>query len=226
MDKRLRSSIMLEIQGQVIVVDTGPDFRAQMLREKVEKLDAVLFTHEHKDHTAGLDDIRAFNFFQQKDIDIYASERVLENLKRSFDYIFADHRYPGIPQVKLHTIENKPFFVQDTLVTPVEVMHLKLPVFGFRFGDFVYITDANYISEVEKAKVRGCKVLVLNALRQDKHISHFSLEEALEVAKDLGAETTYFTHISHQLGLHAEVSRSLPEGIRLSYDGLVLELED
>lgn len=223
-DKRLRSSVMVEADGQVIVIDTGPDFRQQMLREHVDRLDAVIFTHEHKDHTAGFDDIRAYNFFQQKDMDIYATQRVIDNLKQSFDYIFADFKYPGIPSVDLHVIENEPFSIGPTEIIPIQVMHYKLPVFGFRIRDFVYITDANHIPEEEKKKIYGCKVLVLNALRLDKHISHFSLEEASALAAELGAETTYFTHISHQLGLYAEVEKKLPENIRLSYDGLKLEL--
>lgn len=224
LDKRLRSSIMIEVDEQVLVIDTGPDFREQMLREHVTHVDAVLFTHEHKDHTAGFDDIRAFNFFQQKDMDVYATHRVIENLKRSFDYIFADHKYPGVPSVAVHEINNTPFHIGPTEIIPVQVMHLKLPVLGFRIRDFVYITDANFISEEEKEKIYGCKVLVLNALRVDKHISHFSLAEALDLADEFGAETTYFTHISHQLGMHAEVEKKFPSYIRLSYDGLKLEL--
>ena len=213
---------MVEMNGRTIVVDTGPDFRAQMLREKVKKLDAILFTHEHKDHTSGFDDIRAFNFFQQKDMDVYATERVLDNLRKCYDYIFADHKYPGIPQVQIHTISNEKFDVQGVEVLPVSVMHLKLPVMGFRFRDFVYITDANYISDEEKKKIYGCKTLVLNALRIEKHISHFNLEEAIALAKELNPENVYFTHISHQLGLHSEVEDSLPPNFHLAYDGLQL----
>ncbi len=223
-DKRSRSSIMVEIDNQTIVVDTGPDFRMQMLRENVKKLDAVIYTHEHKDHTAGLDDIRAFNFFQEGAIDIYATTRVQKNLHQCFDYIFAEHRYPGIPEIKVNTIENKPFNVGKTRITPIEVLHYKLPVLGFRFKDFVYITDANAIPLAEKEKIKGAKILVLNALRISKHISHFSLDEALDMARELNIETTYFTHISHQLGRHEQVSRILPEGILLAYDGLKLEI--
>jgi len=223
-DKRSRSAIMLEVDGQTIVVDTGPDFRTQMLREHVKHLDAVVFTHEHKDHTAGLDDIRAFNFFQSQAIDMYATQRVQENIRKGFDYIFSDTKYPGIPEINFKTIENKPFTVGPTAFTPIEVMHHKLPVFGYRIGDFVYITDANYIAEKEREKIKGAKVLVLNALRIGKHISHFSLEEALEMAAILDIETTYFTHISHQLGKHAEVSPTLPQGVHLAYDGLKLEM--
>lgn len=223
-DKRLRSSILVETQGKTLVVDTGPDFRMQMLREKVKHLDAVLFTHEHKDHTAGFDDIRSFNFFQDKDMDVFATERVQENLKQCYAYIFSDKRYPGIPQVALHTIGLEPFEVYGVPVIPIEVMHLRLPVLGFRFGDFVYITDANYISDIERQKIAGAKVLVLNALRIQPHISHFSLEEAIALAQELGIPQTYFTHISHQLGGHAAVEDSLPKGIKLAYDGLKIEL--
>jgi phosphoribosyl 1,2-cyclic phosphate phosphodiesterase len=223
-DKRLRSAVMIEVDGQNIVIDTGPDFRMQMLREKVKRLDAVIFTHEHKDHTAGLDDIRAFNMFQDAAIDIYATKRVQANLHNCYEYIFADQRYPGIPEVKTHTIENKPFYVGPTEIIPIEVLHYKLPVLGFRIKDFVYITDANAIPGIEREKIKGAKVLVLNALRISRHISHFSLDEALEMAGQLNIETTYFTHISHQLGKHEDVSKILPEGIFLSYDGLKIEI--
>lgn len=223
-DKRSRSSILVEVDNQIIVVDTGPDFRMQMLRENVKRLDAVIYTHEHKDHTAGLDDIRAFNFFQEGAIDIYATTRVQKNLHQCYDYIFAEHKYPGIPEIKINTIENKPFRVGPTKIIPIEVLHYKLPVLGFRFYDFVYITDANAIPIIEREKIKGAKVLVLNALRIGKHISHFSLDEALEMAKELNIETTYFTHISHQLGKHDQVSRILPQGILLAYDGLKLEI--
>ncbi len=215
---------MVEVDNQTIVIDTGPDFRMQMLREKVKNIDAVLFTHEHKDHTAGLDDIRAFNFVQEGAIDIYATDRVQKSLHTCFDYIFAEHRYPGIPEVKVNVIENKPFTIGPTKIIPIEVLHYKLPVLGFRIKDFVYITDANAIPEAEKLKIKGAKVLVLNALRISKHISHFSLEEALDMAKELKIETTYFTHISHQLGRHDEVSPILPAGILLAYDGLKFEI--
>ncbi len=223
-DKRLRTSILVETQGKTIVVDTGPDFRQQMLRENVKHMDAVLFTHEHKDHIAGMDDIRAFNFILQKRIDVYATERVQLALRREFSYIFADYKYPGIPEIDFVTVENKSFEIEGVPVIPIEVMHFKLPVMGYRFGDFVYITDANFISEVERQKIRGCKVLVLNALRRESHVSHFTLDEALDVIKDLAPERAYLTHISHQLGLHAEVEKELPENVFQAYDGLKLEL--
>jgi len=223
-DKRSRSAMMFEVDGQNIVIDTGPDFRMQMLREKVKRLDAVLFTHEHKDHTAGLDDIRAFNVFQESAIDIYATKRVQNNLHNCFEYIFEGPRYPGIPEVKVHTIENKPFHIGPTEITPIEALHYKLPVLGFRIRDFVYITDANSIAKTEMDKIKDAKILVLNALRISKHISHFSLDEALDMAKQLKIKTTYFTHISHQLGRHEDVSKILPKGVFLAYDGLKLEI--
>ncbi len=223
-DKRLRTSIMVEIDGLNLVVDTGPDFRYQMLRQDVCHLDGVLFTHSHKDHIAGLDDIRAFNYLQKCDMEIYATEDVQAALKREFEYIFAEIKYPGIPQVNLNTIGNYPFKIQETTIIPIEVMHYKLPVLGFRFGDFTYITDANYISSVEKEKIKGSKILVLNALRKEAHISHFTLQEAIDLVQELQPEQAYFTHISHQLGQHNEVSAALPKNIFLAYDGLELVL--
>ena len=223
-DKRLRSSILIEEKDVSIVIDSGPDFRYQMLRAKVKKLDAIIFTHEHKDHIAGLDDVRAFNFRHAKEMDIYATARVQEAIIREFAYIFSTVKYPGIPKVKLIEILNKPFHVHGLKFIPVEVMHYKLPVFGYRIGDFTYITDAKTISPEELDKIRGSKIVVLNALQIDSHVSHFTLEEAIEMAKEIGAETTYFTHISHRLGKHEDIEKDLPEGIKLAYDGLVLEI--
>ncbi|MEQ8685223.1 MAG: MBL fold metallo-hydrolase [Imperialibacter sp.] len=223
-DKRLRSSVHIEVDGLSLVIDTGPDFRQQMLRERIKRLDAVIFTHEHKDHTAGLDDIRSFNFLQQMDMPVYASTAVITQLKREFSYIFADHKYPGVPLVDVKLLDGKPFTIGQTTITPINVMHFKLPVFGFRIGDFTYITDANYISEEEKEKIKGSKVLVLNALQKTPHISHFTLDEAVALAQELKADQTYFTHISHKLGSHREVSAQLPENIYLAYDGQQLTL--
>jgi phosphoribosyl 1,2-cyclic phosphate phosphodiesterase len=223
-DNRLRVSVHIETEGKSIIIDSGPDFRQQVLRERIKKLDALVFTHEHKDHTAGLDDIRAFNFTQKKDIPLYAEARVLEQLKREFAYIFADYKYPGIPQVQLCPITEEPFEVEGIPFTPIRVKHYKLPVLGFRVGDFTYITDANYISEAEKEKVRGSKVVVLNALRKESHISHFSLQEAVNLLEDLQPEKAYLTHISHLLGPHREVELELPDFIRLAYDGLQIEI--
>lgn len=224
-DKRLRCSILVDYGDTQIVVDSGPDFRQQMLAIDAKKLDAVLFTHEHKDHTAGLDDIRPFNFMQKAPLKLYATAWVQASLKKQFDYIFADLEYPGLPQVDLQTIEKENvFYINSHPIIPIEVLHYKLPVLGFRFGDFTYITDANYISEKEKEKIKGSKVLVLNALRKEAHISHFTLKEAVELAQSLGVEQTYFTHISHQLGFHDTVDAALPEGINLAYDGLEIEV--
>jgi phosphoribosyl 1,2-cyclic phosphate phosphodiesterase len=214
---------MVEDAGKVVVVDSGPDFRYQMLRAKVKHLDAIIFTHEHKDHIAGMDDIRAFNYRQEAAIDVYATERVQQALKREFAYIFAEMKYPGIPEISLHTITLKPFEASGIKFTPIEVMHYKLPVLGFRIGDFTYITDAKTISEHEKQKIKGTKTLVINALQIEKHISHFTFVEAIAFAKEIGAERTYFTHISHRLGRHASILNLLPKNITLAYDGLVLE---
>ncbi len=223
-DKRLRTSILIEEKGKTFVIDTGPDFRQQMLRENVKTLDAVIFTHEHKDHIAGFDDIRAFNFINKKKMEVYASARVQEAIRREFAYIFSDFKYPGIPEINLHLLENKLTTIEGVDFLPIEVIHYKLPVFGFRINDFTYITDANYISDTEKEKIKGSKVMVLNALRREPHISHYTLAQAIELVKELKPEKVYFTHISHQLGLHAEVQKELPKGMELAYDGLQIEL--
>lgn len=223
-DNRLRSSIYVEMNGVHMVVDTGPDFRQQMLRARIDQLDAVLFTHAHKDHTAGMDDIRSFNFLQKKDMPIYARADVQEQLKKEFSYIFAESKYPGIPKVELNTLDGSPFEVGDQSIIPIDVMHHKLQVFGFRFGDFTYITDANYISDEEKEKIKGSRIVVLNALQKDEHISHFTLNEAVELIKELNPEQGYLTHISHRLGTHMEVSEELPENIELAWDGLQLSI--
>ena len=222
-DKRLRVSVLLEVDGKVIVIDSGPDFRYQMLRAGVRHLDAIVFTHEHKDHVAGMDDVRAFNYRQQKEIDVYAHPRVQEALKREFSYIFSTIKYPGIPRINMHTITEKPFSVSGVQFIPIEVMHFQLPVFGFRIDDFTYITDAKTISEKEKEKIKGSKILVINALQLDKHISHLTLTEAIDLAQEIGADQTYFTHMSHRLGKHDEISSQLPPGVFLAYDGLKLE---
>ena len=223
-DKRLRSSVLISVDGQNLVVDSGPDFRYQMLRAKVENISAILFTHEHKDHTAGLDDIRAFNWVNKKAVSIYAEKRVQESLKKEFSYVFAEFKYPGIPQMNLIDLTNKAFYINGTSILPIRVRHLKLPVYGFRIDDLAYITDANYISPEEKEKLKGLKVLVLNALRKEEHISHFTLSEALELVKELKPEKAYFTHISHQMGFHNEVEAELPENVFLAYDELEIEI--
>ena len=224
-DKRTRTSAMVEVDGQTLVIDTGPDFRHQMLRENVQDLNAVLFTHEHKDHVAGLDDIRAFNFKKGGEaMTVYATEWVQQALKREFAYVFAENKYPGVPEIELKEIKKEAFEVNGVSILPIEVFHYKLPVTAFRIKDFAYITDANSIAKEEKDKLKGLKVLVLNALRQSKHISHFNLEEAIELAQELGAEQTYLTHISHLMGKHAEVSALLPGNVQLCYDGLQIEV--
>ena len=223
-DNRLRSSIFIELKDFCILIDSGPDFRQQMLRENISNLDAILFTHEHKDHISGLDDVRAFNFMTQKPMEVYAESRVQEALRKEFAYVFSEKAYPGIPKLSLNSIDDNPFYFKDTKITPIRIMHYRLPILGFRIGDFTYITDANYISDEEKAKINGSKVLIINALRQEKHISHFSLEEAVNLASELGARMTYFTHMSHHMGLHEEVNSRLPGNMQLAYDGLTISI--
>lgn len=219
LDKRLRSSVLFSKGEHNVSIDAGPDFRQQMLRADVKRLDAVVFTHEHKDHTAGLDDVRAFNFKQGIDMPIYGDKNVSETLRRDFHYAFGDTKYPGVPQLEFRFIDGR-FHVAEMEFIPIKVWHHKLPVNGFRVGDICYITDANRIDDDELAKMRGCKVLVLNALRKEKHISHFTVDEAIEIARQVGAQKTYLTHISHLMGRHAEVSQELPNGVELAFDGL------
>lgn len=221
-DKRLRSSILVESETTSLVIDTTPDFRYQMLRAGVKKLDAVLFTHLHKDHIAGLDDVRAFNYFQQKPMELYANSLTEEAIKREFAYAFSDKKFPGIPNLNLNTIDESPFIVGDIPVIPVQVWHLKMPVLGFRFGKFTYITDANRIDDDEKEKIKGSDAMVLNALRKESHISHFTLSEAVAMVQELAVPAAYFTHISHQLGKHQEINTDLPKGIQLAFDHLQL----
>ena len=223
-DQRLRSSILIQDKGKTYVIDTGPDFRYQMLRAEVKQLDGVIFTHEHKDHIAGFDDIRAFNYIQKSEIEVYATARVQGAIQREFPYIFDKVKYPGVPEINLHTITTEPFSINNTTFTPIELLHYKLPVLGFRLYDFCYITDANQISQTEKVKLQGLKVLVLNALRKAIHISHFNLTQALELAHELKPEKLYLTHISHQLGLHKVIQQELPPNCELAYDGLNFEL--
>ena len=224
-DKRLRSSILVQVDDQNIVIDSGPDFRQQMLRTGIKHLDALVFTHAHKDHIAGMDDIRGFNFAMKKPIDVYCTSKVVDHMNREFHYIFEEIKYPGIPEVDIHLIQNdQNFFVGKTEIQPIEVKHLNMKVLGFRFDKFVYITDANFISDKEKEKIKGCEVLVLNALRIETHLSHFSLQEAIALVNEIKPKRAFFTHISHQLGLHDEIEKDLPPNIRLAYDGLEIEV--
>tara|TARA_B100001758_G_scaffold182676_1_gene159393 strand:- start:112 stop:876 length:765 start_codon:yes stop_codon:yes gene_type:complete len=222
-DKRLRASILIQKDGKNIVIDSGPDFRQQMLKNNVSSLDCILFTHEHKDHIAGLDDVRAFNFKQKKAMEIYCSERVENALKREYHYIFAENRYPGVPSVNINLINKNPFQLFNTIdILPIEVLHYKLPVLGFRIDDFTYITDAKTISNEEKIKILGTKTLIINCLRREEHISHFNLKEALAFINEIKAETTYLTHISHLFGTHEEIEQELPPNVFVAYDGLVI----
>jgi phosphoribosyl 1,2-cyclic phosphate phosphodiesterase len=223
-NKRLRTSILVESEQAKIVIDSGPDFRQQLLRQKLKTLDAVVFTHEHKDHIAGLDEVKAFNYFNKMRMPVYATERVQQAIKREFAYIFSEEKYPGIPEVDLFTVTDEPFKIKDIELTPVNVLHYHLPVKCYRIRDFTYITDANFISEEEKEKIKGSKIIVVNALRREPHVSHFTFQQAIELMQELKPEKAYFTHISHQLGLHEAVSKELPDFIELAYDGLKIEI--
>lgn len=223
-DKRLRVSILVEWENYTFLVDCGPDFRQQMLRANPERIDAILFTHEHADHTAGLDDIRPF-FFKQGDINIYAHQRVLRQLTQRFEYIFTSEiKYPGVPNLLQNEVKNKPFTINGLEILPVEGLHYKLPVFGYRFGSFAYLTDMKTISDTEKQKLKNLEVLVINALREEEHISHFNLEQALAIILELKPMRAYLTHISHHLGFHEAVQQKLPENVFLAYDGLEITI--
>lgn len=223
-DKRLRSSVFIEVNSVKIIIDTGPDFRQQLLREHIEDISAILYTHEHKDHVAGLDDVRPINFLQEKDMPIYAEPRVIEALEREFHYAFSETSYPGVPQLIVHPIGLKEFEIEGVTVTPIRAFHHQLPILGFRIGNFAYITDANRIEESELNKLAGLEVLVVNALRKESHISHFTLDEAVEIATQINPKQTYLTHISHMLGKHNEVNKGLPKNISLAFDQLQIHL--
>jgi len=220
LDKRLRSSLMIQTSSTNIVIDAGPDFRQQMLRENVKKLDTILITHAHKDHIGGLDDIRAFNWVQQKPMNIYGHQNDMDSIKREFHYAFEQEKYPGVPDIITHNINNKPFNIKNIKVIPIKAFHHKMPVFGFRIGDFSYLTDANHIKPGELDKMRGSKYVIINGLRREKHISHFTLQEAVNILQDLKPKHGYIIHISHQMGFHKEVEKELPENISLAFDGL------
>ena len=222
-DKRLRSSVMIEKDGKTLIIDTGPDFRQQMLREHVVNVDAILFTHEHKDHTAGMDDIRAFNFLKQKPMDVYAEERVQNSLRQEFAYVFAEKKYPGVPQVSLHTIDSNPFEADGVAVVPIRAMHYRLPILGFRIGDFTYLTDINFVSVEEKKKIVGSRYIAITGLHKERHLSHFNVREAIDFLEEFEPEKGYITHCSHRLGLYKDVQPELPLNIVLAFDGLRIE---
>ena len=224
-DKRLRCSILISYNGENYVIDSGPDFRYQMLRENVQTLRAVLFTHEHKDHVSGLDDVRAFNFKEQRDMQVYCSKRVEVALKREFHYVFDEDKYPGVPLIQLNTIQNEKFTLPGGLeVQPIDVMHYKMPVIAYRIKDFAYITDAKTITESEREKLKGVKVLIVNALRIQEHISHFNLYEALQLIEEIKPEKAYLTHISHLFGTHEEIKALCPSNVYPAFDGLKIAL--
>ena len=224
-DKRLRCSILVQSKTTTVVIDIGPDFRHQMLRENIKQLDAVLITHEHKDHVGGLDEVRAFNFVQKKHMDVYCTPHVHNELIQQFSYAFSDKKYPGAPEIKIININSSDIItIGDISFQPIEVMHYKLPVLGFRIHDFTYLTDANYISEPEMKKIEGSDILVLNALHYDDHISHYTVPQAIEVMKKVNPKKGFFIHMSHRLGLHEEEEKKLPEFIRFAYDGLKVEI--
>ncbi len=225
-DKRLRASLLVETSANIIVIDAGPDFRQQMLNARVKKINAILLTHEHKDHIAGMDDLRAFNFKSQAAIDIYAEERVQAAVRNEYAYVFSENHYPGVPRMELHNIDNFNFEIRGDVIMPLRVFHYRLPVFGFRIGDMAYITDANYIPEETKEKLIGVKYLVINALRKEKHISHYSLDEALGLIREVSPRKAYITHIGHQMGKQAEVNRELPVNVTLAWDGLEVACVD
>ncbi len=226
-DNRLRTSIKIESETTCIIIDTTPDFRYQMLRTNTTKIDAVVFTHPHRDHYAGLDDIRPYNFFSGKSMPIYANDITQVAIRRDFYYAFETNKAAGLPEMQLHTIQHdQPFTIGDIHLTPIQVMHSEMPVLGFRIGEFTYITDANFIGAAELEKIKGSKILILNALRPAPHPTHFTLAEAIDLATNLAVPQTYFTHFSHQIGLHQEVDPSLPKGIAMAYDGLELLVED
>lgn len=225
-DNRLRSSLLVETDFNILVIDAGPDFRQQMLNARVKKVDAILLTHEHKDHIAGMDDLRAFNYRSQGAIDIYAEERVQTAIRKEYAYVFSDHRYPGVPRMDLHNIDDYPFTIGGDTIIPLRVFHYRLPIYGFRIGDMAYVTDANYIPQETMEKLIGVKYLVVNALRKERHVSHFSLGEALDVIREISPRKAYITHIGHQLGRHEEVNSELPVNVSLAWDGLVVSCEE
>ncbi len=225
-DKRLRTSVLIEKDDINLVIDAGPDFRQQMLRENIKRLDAIILTHEHKDHISGMDDVRAFNYMSQDAIDIFAEERVQKAVRKEYSYVFAEYQYPGIPKMRLNTITEQNFSINGITLTPLRVYHYRLPVYGFRIGHLAYITDANYIPEETKEKIYGVKYLIINALRKEKHISHFSLREAIDFVRQVSPRKAFITHISHQMGRYEDIQKNLPPEINLAYDGLNFQCDE
>tara|TARA_R110002072_G_scaffold303060_1_gene492407 strand:- start:7696 stop:8463 length:768 start_codon:yes stop_codon:yes gene_type:complete len=225
-DKRLRTSIMISHKGENFVIDSGPDFRQQMLRENIKTLSGILFTHEHKDHIAGLDDVRAFNYLEKRDMPIFCTDQVERALRNEFHYVFAEDKYPGVPSLQLNRISKEtPFRIaSDLLITPIEVSHFRMPVLGFRIGDFTYITDAKTVSDEERAKIRGSKILIVNALRLEEHVSHFNLEEALIFIEEMNPERAYLTHVSHLFAKHVDIEKMLPNNVSVAWDGMTFEV--
>ena len=224
-NKRLRSSLLVEHNGIVIVIDAGPDFRQQMLRSNVKKIDAILLTHEHRDHVAGLDDVRPFNYLQQKPMDIWGEPRVLDAVENEFSYVFAKYKYPGIPKMNLCPLNGLPITIGNLEITPIRVYHANLPIYGYKMGGLTYITDASRIPESEIKKITNTEILVINALRRKSHPSHFSLPQALEIIEIVKPKQAFLTHISHKLD-YAEVQKELPDNVMLAYDRLEIEVED
>lgn len=223
-DNRLRTSILIQVDEKNIVVDSGPDFRQQMLQNKIDDISAIIFTHEHKDHVAGLDDVRPYNFIHKKHINVYAEARVQKALRREFAYIFAEDRYPGLPQIKMHLITRHPFKIGTTRIIPIRAYHYRLPIFGYRIRNFAYLTDVKTVPDEEKAKLKGLDVLVITSLHKEKHVSHMNLEESLEFIAEIKPKITYLTHLSHRFGLHAEEEPKLPENVFIAYDGLKISV--
>jgi phosphoribosyl 1,2-cyclic phosphate phosphodiesterase len=225
-DKRLRTSVLIETNETILVIDAGPDFRQQMLRENIKRLDAIILTHEHKDHISGMDDVRAFNYKSQDAINIFAEERVQKAIRKEYSYVFSEYQYPGIPKMRLNLIPEYGFNINGLSLIPLRVFHYRLPVYGFRIGDFAYITDANYVPEETKEKIYGVKYLVINALRREKHISHFSLREAVDFIRQISPRKAYITHISHQMGRYEDIQKLLPSEIIVAYDGLKFNCDE
>ncbi|MAM04613.1 MAG: MBL fold metallo-hydrolase [Flavobacteriales bacterium] len=223
-DKRLRSSVMIEVDNQVLIIDSGPDFRQQMLNNNVINIDAIIFTHHHKDHVAGLDDVRAYNHKWNKFIEVYCNKLTSKVLNNEYPYIFSKEIYPGTPKVNINLISNNDFYINKTKIIPISALHYKLPVFGYRINDFIYLTDVSYISDDEKNKMLGADLIVLDALRIKPHLSHFNLSQAISVINELQPKKALFTHISHYMGLHDEINKTLPNNINLSYDGQIIFL--